>query len=271
LGARGRVEPSPPPIARQDSAPRPAVRTAPQAEPVGAERTAPVERKPVRESAPRGRETVRSGALPAANVPWTGDDVEGEIVRALRVEPSPPLAPRQADGGRAKTEAAITLGDLAERLEEALAREVRAAGRQAEAVEPDMEPFDFQTDELEPEPPPAPEPRPAEPRPRIAEQRERSEPRERPQADARDRVQPKDRTERRDRDVRDRPEPRERLEQRRPAERAEPDRREARASVERQDEAPVISLSSRRREPVDPLEDEMARLLGELTGDQNRR
>jgi hypothetical protein len=48
-------------------------------------------------------------------------------------------------------------------------------------------------------------------------------------------------------------------------------RRESRAHIERQDEAPVISLNARRREPVDPLEDEMARLLGELTGDTGRR
>jgi hypothetical protein len=48
-------------------------------------------------------------------------------------------------------------------------------------------------------------------------------------------------------------------------------RRDSRAQVERKDEAPVISLSARRREPVDPLEDEMARLLGELTGEANRR
>ena len=35
-------------------------------------------------------------------------------------------------------------------------------------------------------------------------------------------------------------------------------RRDSRAHIERQDEAPVISLNARRREPVDPLEDEMA-------------
>jgi hypothetical protein len=33
----------------------------------------------------------------------------------------------------------------------------------------------------------------------------------------------------------------------------------------------VISLNARRREASDPLEDEMARLLGELTGDTKGR
>jgi hypothetical protein len=46
---------------------------------------------------------------------------------------------------------------------------------------------------------------------------------------------------------------------------------EAEPRRERQDDAPVIDLNSRRREPIDPLEDEMARLLGELTGDTSRR
>jgi hypothetical protein len=40
---------------------------------------------------------------------------------------------------------------------------------------------------------------------------------------------------------------------------------------ERREEAPVISLNARRREAADPLEDEMARLLGELTGDTKGR
>jgi hypothetical protein len=48
-------------------------------------------------------------------------------------------------------------------------------------------------------------------------------------------------------------------------------RRDARPQPDRQDDAPVISLHGRRKEAVDPLEDEMARLLGELTGDTNRR
>jgi hypothetical protein len=48
-------------------------------------------------------------------------------------------------------------------------------------------------------------------------------------------------------------------------------RREPLPPVERREEAPVISLNARRREAVDPLEDEMARLLGELTGDTKGR
>ena len=54
-----------------------------------------------------------------------------------------------------------------------------------------------------------------------------------------------------------------------PAPQAEP-RREARATAERQEEAPVISFAARRRDISDPLEDEMARLLGELSGDTRR-
>jgi hypothetical protein len=53
---------------------------------------------------------------------------------------------------------------------------------------------------------------------------------------------------------------------------SEPEQREAWVHEERQqEEAPVINLHERRREAPDPLEDEMARLLGELTGDTNRR
>src|SRR6185312_15201874 len=39
----------------------------------------------------------------------------------------------------------------------------------------------------------------------------------------------------------------------------------------RREEAPVISLNARRRESADALEDEMARLLGELTSDSKAR
>jgi hypothetical protein len=48
-------------------------------------------------------------------------------------------------------------------------------------------------------------------------------------------------------------------------------RREAPPAPERREETPVISLNSRRREAADPLEDEMARLLGELTSDTKGR
>ena len=47
--------------------------------------------------------------------------------------------------------------------------------------------------------------------------------------------------------------------------------RELRSPAERHEEAPVINLNARRRDAADPLEDEMARLLGELTSDTSRR
>jgi hypothetical protein len=247
VGGRGRAEPAAPPLLRAEATPRPA----PLAE-TPSERAPAAERKAVRETAPRPREAARA-ALPSANVPWSGDDMEGEIVRAIRVEPAAPVVARQQPR-TAAAESPVTLGDLAERLEEALAREVRDAGRREEPRDFDVQEFEFEAHEIEPEiAPVAPVESKPEPRPRA-------EPRER--ADPRDRASPKDRVERRER-----VEPRERLEQRR-AGASEPERR---APPERAEEAPVISLSSRRREPVDPLEDEMARLLGELTGDQNRR
>jgi hypothetical protein len=48
-------------------------------------------------------------------------------------------------------------------------------------------------------------------------------------------------------------------------------RRDSQAQSERREEAPVISLNARRRESADQLEDEMARLLGELTSDNKGR
>ncbi|WP_445466111.1 hypothetical protein [Faunimonas sp. B44] len=47
--------------------------------------------------------------------------------------------------------------------------------------------------------------------------------------------------------------------------------RESVAQIERTDDAAVIDLEARRRETQDALEDEMARLLGELTTETNRR
>jgi hypothetical protein len=55
-----------------------------------------------------------------------------------------------------------------------------------------------------------------------------------------------------------------------PAPEPEPRREPPAPAEHRQEEAPVINLSARRREPADPLEDEMARLLGELAGDTKR-
>jgi hypothetical protein len=69
-----------------------------------------------------------------------------------------------------------------------------------------------------------------------------------------------------------RPEKRERPEPQRAAAKPAPEAEaSAEPAAERREEAPVISLNSRRRESADPLEDEMARLLGELTGDSKGR
>ena len=185
------------------------------------------------------RDAARAASLPAAEVPWPaeGDSVENEIVRALRDDPPPqPRYAGQKASLRQETASAkgttdpTTLGDLAERLEEALAREVQAAN-QGRSLQLGLDAYVT-------EPDPARTPPAAKERP---EQRSRSE-------------------------ARDRPEPRVIA----PAPEPEP-RRESRAAPERQEEAPVINLNARRREAVDPLEDEMARLLGELTGDTKRR
>jgi hypothetical protein len=186
------------------------------------------------------RDAARAANLPAAEVPWPaeGDSVENEIVRALRDDPPPQprhagqKAPLRQETASAKgtTDPATTLGDLAERLEEALAREVQAAN-QGRSLQLGLDAYVT-------EPDPARTPPVAKERP---EQRSRSETRERPEP----------------RVIAPAPEP-------------EP-RRESRAVPERQEEAPVINLNARRREAVDPLEDEMARLLGELTGDTKRR
>jgi hypothetical protein len=202
-------------------------------------------------------------------VPWSDpDSIENEIVRAFRLEPHPPLpqvghAPQRQDAHsqRAANDPATTLGDLAERLEEALAREVQAANQERGRL-------DLRLDAFIPEEPPVVE-RPPE---QIAErQPERIQ--ERPPERATERP-----PERSSALVRERSEPRGRLERERVDARAiaplpEPEpRREMRTAVaERQEEAPVINLNARRREAVDPLEDEMARLLGELTGDSGRR
>jgi hypothetical protein len=203
--------------------------------------------KPNREETERPREPARAEALPAAETPWSEpDSLENEIVRALRVEPQPPLAvalpalpaSTRAGGsaGKPASDPSTTLGDLADRLEEALAREVQAANARHTRLDLDLGAFglDRERDAREKTVPPTP---PAH--------KERSEPKlalpSAPES-----------------------EPRREL-------RAAPDRAERQERPERQEETPVISLNARRREPVDPLEDEMARLLGELTGDSTRR
>jgi hypothetical protein len=235
--------------------PRPQQARTIQPAPLGAPRPSPVRPQP---AAARANGDGAPSGLPNAAVPWTEpDSLENEIVRALRVDPVPraaertpaPTAPKPA------TDPSATLGDLAERLEEALAQEVQTATQERHSErKPDEFAFDGPS-----APPAAPSriaaqpkkavepvshPRPAEPavQPRSAEQRNRPAKKEPVQAV---------------------PEP------------AEPEaerRRESPApQPERRDEAPVISLNSRRRETADPLEDEMARLLGELTGDTKGR
>jgi hypothetical protein len=172
--------------------------------------------------------------LPPAAVPWPeADSVESEIVRALSVEPpqttsSRAASPQAAATGKPTSDAGTTLGDLAERLEEALAREVQSASKTRGRADLSLDTFGF---DREPPERAAPDQKTSQ-----QQQRDRREP-------------PKVAT----------PAP-------------EPEaRRDLRPQPERQEEAPVINLHTRRRESVDPLEDEMARLLGELTGDSNRR
>lgn len=193
---------------RSSERPAPApTAAAPQREAGTAQRGAPAHREPpaqYREPSVPQRETPihRDAAAP----------VQARAAPAAQREPvtqdrEPPVRERRDTSG-------ATLGDLAERLEEALAREVQFSnhGRDFEA--------DFEA--------------PAQP--------ESAEPRRR--------LEPK------------------RSEARSTSAEVEPRRESA---PDRREEAPVISLSSRRREAVDPLEDEMARLLGELTGDTKSR
>ena len=126
-------------------------------------------------------------------------------------------------------DSSTTLGDLADRLEEALAREMQSTTTPLRRTEPHTDAFGFEAEPVRLE---AERPKPA----------------------------PRDRPEKRAESARGGAAPA-----------AEPERREVSPPAERREEAPVISLNSRRREAVDPLEDEMARLLGELTGDTKGR
>jgi hypothetical protein len=229
------------------------------------------------DSAPR-REPARNTSLPSAEVPWNEPDtIENEIVQAFRLEPHPPLpqarhpAPsrQEAQPPRAANDPTTTLGDLAERLEEALAREVHAANQERGRLELGLDAF------VEEEPPVVERPpeRTAErPHERTAERQPERVPERAPERMV---ERPAERSSAL---VRDRSEPRGRLERERmdtraiaPAPEPEPRREMRTALAERPEEAPVINLNARRREAVDPLEDEMARLLGELTGDSGRR
>jgi hypothetical protein len=174
-----------------------------------------------------------SPGLPAAQIPWSDpDSIENEIVRALKFDPhtrgDQNASRREAPSPKAMVDSATTLGDLADKLEEALAREVQSA--QPHRPGPDVQDFGFESEAS----PPPPE------RTKPAAQRERT--------DRRDRNEPS------------------RATKLAPTPEVEPS-----AQPERREEAPVISLNSRRRESADQLEDEMARLLGELTSDTKGR
>jgi hypothetical protein len=179
-------------------------------------------------------------ALPAAQIPWSDpDSIENEIVRALRFDPQTrggaPASGRREPMPKPAMDSSATLGDLADRLEEALAREMQSAAPVRKA-DPILEDFSFDAGS---------DARPSEPPPPAPKERERSE--------------------RRDRSERS---------ESRPTMAAAPEpeaRREPAPKPEHREETPVISLSSRRREAADPLEDEMARLLGELTSDTKGR
>jgi hypothetical protein len=209
----------------------------------------PVERENERHARPagNGRQAPNNGRLPPAASPWPEpDSVEREIVQALHSErkhdhaPIPAVA-RHDSVGKPVRDSATTLGDLADRLEEALAREVQAASQKQPNLDFDLNSLNFEQEERAKQ---------TERKP-IAAQKEHFEARIRPEARQKERLEPV-RT-----PIASAPEPEAGPEPPRPAERRE--------------EAPVISLSSRRREQVDPLEDEMARLLGELTGDSKGR
>lgn len=219
-----------PPIGPRREAQSPNGTRAPTAPPVPADANGSEER------ARDQRLPGRGATLPPADSPWPEpDSVENEIVRALAIDSDdaqqqgPPNrgAAQPAPPATAKTDPATTLGDLAERLEEALAREVQSANKSRSRLDPNVDTFSFDREDAQ---------KPAAEVRQQAPQRDRREPaKAMPPA----------------------PEPEV--------------RREARPQPERQEDSPVINLHARRREAVDPLEDEMARLLGELTGDTNRR
>jgi hypothetical protein len=167
-------------------------------------------------------------------------DIENEIVRALGMDVTPehsqPVAPPLPPAAKAG-EPRTRLGDLADRLEEALAREVRSAGHAKTRLDLDLDTYGLDRDRgrhANGERPASGEPSPSG---------ENSRPSETPsQREKAASTEPADAAKRGDR--------------------ARPE--------QRQDNPPVISLSARRRDASDPLEDEMARLLGELT-DGGRR
>jgi hypothetical protein len=220
---------------RREPAPR---RVAPQPPIAAPRQSAP---PPPQATTDRFVRTPRNGreepGLPTAQVPWAEPrSIEDEIVQALRLEPQRAAAPtlrREAAPAKPSVDSSTTLGDLADRLEEALAREIHAtetgqrrAEPEASEVRADNEISESGESERE----------------RRPITRERQERRLRPEPARQSAPPPPE-------PVREAPAP-------------QPERRE---------EAPVISLNARRREAADPIEDEMARLLGELTGDTKGR
>jgi hypothetical protein len=210
------------------------------------------------------REPPRPVSLPPAEAPWPdGDSIENDIVAAFRdVRPqgAGPLVPAARASVVARDTRApdATLGDLAERLEEALAQEVQAANGDRRQ-ELDLDAFGF--DRTREAAPPAPVATPTPVQLAAPEPKKTPEPRK---PDVKKSIEPKERVALK-----------ERVEAARAAASA-PDQEPKREptpppQTERREEAPVISLNARRREAVDPLEDEMARLLGELTGDTNTK
>jgi hypothetical protein len=357
-GAKLRLETSDQQFGRRDSAaspPRraPHVQVAPAAttQPDAALRAEPVGLRPGAAPAAESRkphEGADAGGLPAAQVPWPeADSIENEIVRALRVTPSPPLAQngaqRSTDAPAAAKKAGdhpTTLGDLAERLEEALAREVRSAGQTRERLDLDLDAFAFEAEKPAEVAPPKAAPerkaesapaKPAAPQPGGAKPTTASEPAPASVPDpaavttalAKPAPQPaKAASAESAKAAAPVPEPAKAppsapapqpaaakaappapppavakaapppeaaktappapgpakaaapapapAKIMAPAPEPEPRREPPAPAEHRQEEAPVINLSARRREPADPLEDEMARLLGELAGDTKR-
>ena len=278
IEVRGERAPAPPPPPARPQAPPAAASeggaaglSRPGAPPV-ARNAGPPPGAPPRANgpAPSAPNTQQTPTLPPAQVPWpepvqpaAGGTGPGKGPPAPLPSGPPKPAPRPEATGRPASEAGTTLGDLAERLEEALAREVQG-GRRPGPGNPE---FDLGGFGLGAEPvnaprpaPPAPQARaPAPPAPPMGQVPAGAAPPPGPAA-----VNRLNRPNSNKEPETETPKPL-------PAAPEAEIRRDPRPGTERPEEAPVISLHARRREPVDPLEDEMARLLGELTGDTNRR
>jgi hypothetical protein len=221
-------------LPRRDATPRraPAIQTGSHAASARGndwQRTQPGNKERSVRQARGSRAPDEATTLPTAQVPWPEtDSIENEIVEALGSPARPGDGPTAKPmTGRSILDSSSTLGDLADRLEEALAREIQAPAQASRAE-----------------------------REELAAEEEAERPKRAP---GRERQEKRDRTER--------------AEASRQAQGAGESeaRRDAPQTTERREETPVISLNARRREAADPIEDEMARLLGELTGDTKGR